>query len=105
MLTIYEKESLFESLDAMYSEIKTYVVGAIGREELHEVELHLFRQLQQLGRGFLEAFVALSGTGYEAGHPPLSEEGVVMEYKETPESPSRGGSGVSDGCPTQSAGP
>ena len=87
MLTIYEKESLFESLDAMYSEIKTYVVGAIGREELHEVELHLFRQLQQLGRGFLEAFVALSGTGYEAGNPPLSEEGVVMEYKETPESP------------------
>ena len=79
MLTIYEKESLFESLDEMYSEIKTYVVGAIGHEELHEVEQHLFRQLQQLGRGFLEAFVALSGTGYEAGNPPLSEEGVVME--------------------------
>ena len=87
MQTIYEKEFLFESLDAMYADIKTYVEGAIDREELHEVELHLFRQLQQLGRGFLEAFVARSGTGYEAGNPPLSEEGVAMEYKETPESP------------------
>lgn len=82
-MTIYEKESGFESLDDRLSEIKAYVVGAIGREELHEVELYLFRQMQLLGRGFLEAFIALSGTGYEAGNPPLTEEGQAMEYKGT----------------------
>jgi len=83
MMTIYEKESGFESLDDRLSEIKAYVIGAIGREELHEVELYLFRQMQRLGRGFLEAFIALSGTGYEAGNPPRSEEGHKMEYKGT----------------------
>ena len=66
-----------------FSEIKAYLIGAIDREELHEVEHHLFRQMQRLGRGFLEAFVALSGTGYEAGNPVLSEEGHKMEYKGT----------------------
>jgi len=85
--TIYEKEALFERLDDAFSELKEYVVGAIGQEDLHEVEQHLFRRLQRLGRGFLETFVAQSGTGYEAGHPPRSETGVPMEYKETPESP------------------
>ena len=87
MLTIYEKEALFESLDAPFAEIKAYIEGAIGQDELHKVEQHLFRQLQQLGCRFLESFVALSGTGYEAGHPPLSEEGVGMEYKERLDSP------------------
>jgi len=87
MLTIYEKESGFESLDAMYTEFKAYVVGAIGQEAIHEVEENLFRRLQQLGRGLLEVFVARSGTGYEAGNPPVSEDGVAMEYKETPQSP------------------
>ena len=87
MRTIYEKEALFESLDETFAEIKAYVVGAIGQEELHEVERNLFRRMQRLGRGFLEAFVARSGTGYEAGNPPVSEAGVAMEYKETPESP------------------
>ena len=84
MLTIYEKETLFESLDETFTEIKTYVEDAIGQEELHEVEQHLFRRLQRLGRGFLETFVALSGTGYEADHPPLSESGQAMVYKGTP---------------------
>jgi len=87
MLTIYEKEAGFESLDGRYAEIKRYVVDAVGQEAIHEVEQQLFRRLQQLGRGLLEAFVARSGTGYEAGNPPVSEEGVAMEYKETPESP------------------
>ena len=87
MRTIYEKEVLFERLDDAFAELKEYVVGAIGQEDLHEVEQHLFRRLQRLGRGFLETFVARSGTGYEAGYPPLSETGVAMEYKETPESP------------------
>jgi len=89
MLTIYEKESLFESLDEQYAEFKAYVMGAVGQEALHEVELHLFRRLQRLGRGFLEAFVGRSGTGYEAGNPPLSEAGVALEYKGMSESPYR----------------
>ena len=80
MLTIYEKESLYESVDALYSEIKAYVEGAVGREELHEVELTVFRRVLMLGRGLLEAFVELSGTGYEAGNPPLSEAGDPMAY-------------------------
>ena len=87
MRTIYEKESLFESLDETYAEFKRYVVNTVGQEELHQVELGLFRRMQRLGRGFLEAFVELSGTGYEAGNPPVSESGVPMAYKETPESP------------------
>lgn len=86
-MTIYGKESWFESVDDTFSQIKAYLLGAIGTEELHQVERNLFRQMQRLGRGFLEAFVAASGTGYEAGNPPLSEEGLPMEYKETVESP------------------
>ncbi len=87
MLTIYERETGFESLDTRYSKIKAYVEDAVGQTPINEVEKDLFRQLQPLGRGLLEAFVAQSGTGYEAGNPPVSEEGVAMEYKETPQSP------------------
>ncbi len=83
MRTIYEKETLFESLDETFTEIKAYVEGAVGQEALHEVEQHLFRRLQRLGRGFMETFVSLSGTGYEAGHPPFSADGQPMEYKGT----------------------
>tara|TARA_B100001013_G_scaffold139525_1_gene82239 strand:- start:32 stop:1564 length:1533 start_codon:yes stop_codon:yes gene_type:complete len=85
--TIYEKEALFESLDDAFAELKEYVVGAVSQEELHEVEQHLFRQLQRLGGQLLETFVVLSGTGYERGHPPLTEKGVPMRYKETVSSP------------------
>ena len=46
MLTIYEKETLIESLDETFTEIKAYVEGAIGQEALHDVEQHLFRRLQ-----------------------------------------------------------
>ena len=48
MLTIYEKETLIESLDETFTEIKAYVEGAIGQEALHDVEQHLFRRLQSL---------------------------------------------------------
>lgn len=87
MLTMYEKESLFESLDETYAEIKAYVDGAVGQEALHDVELNVFRRVLLLGRGFLEAFVERSGTGYEAGNPPRSEAGDPMEYKGTVDSP------------------
>lgn len=80
-MTIYEKETLFESLEDTFCGIKAYIEGAVGREELHEVEVALFRKLQRLGREFLEAFIAMSGTGYEPGNPPLSEDGRKMKYK------------------------
>ena len=76
MRTIYEKEALFESLDAAVAELKEYIVGAVHRAELHQVEQQMFRQLQQVGRHGLETFVALSGTGYEAANPPLSDRRV-----------------------------
>ena len=84
MRTIYEKEALFERLDAAVAELKEYIVGAVHRAELHQVEQQMFRQLQQVGRHGLETFVALSGTGYEAANPPLSEEGSPLEYKGAP---------------------
>jgi hypothetical protein len=82
-MTIYEKEALFESLDTRYAAIKTYVEGGVGREALHEVEQELFRHVLGLARGFLEVFVALSGTGYQAGHPPRCADGRPMAYKGT----------------------
>lgn len=87
MDTIYEEEALFESLDEALEQIKQYVVGAVGQVELHEVEQDLFRRMQELGRKCLEAFVALTGRSFEAGHPPLTEAGHPMRYKETVDSP------------------
>ena len=83
MSTIYEKEALFESLDTAFAQLKEYIVGAVHQAELHQVELHMFHRLQQMGRHGLETFVALSGTGYEANNPPLSEAGHPLEYKGT----------------------
>ena len=87
MSTIYEKEALFESLDEAIAQIKEYVMGAVGKEELHEVEKNLFRRIQDAGRRCLETFVTLSGSGYQADHPPLTEEGVPMRYKGIVNSP------------------
>ena len=83
MSTIYEKEALFESLETAFAELKEYIVGAVHQAELHQVEQHMFRHLQQMGRHGLETFVALSGTGYEANNPPLSKAGDPLEYKGT----------------------
>jgi len=83
MDTIYEKEGLFESLDEMVAQIKQYVMKAVGHKELHEVEQAVFRQVQNVGRLALEAFVGLSGSGYEPGTPPVTETGTPMRYKGT----------------------
>lgn len=87
MSTIYAKESRFERLDDTFAQLKEYVVGAAGQAELHQVEQELFRRVQHLGRLFLESFVALTGSGYQADHPPLSEDGEPMRYKGTERSP------------------
>lgn len=86
-MTLGEKEALFEKVDEAFDDLKAYVVGAVGREELHEVERSLFRRLQRMGRLFLEGFVAESGSGYEAGNPPVTEEGQPMRYKGRVDSP------------------
>ena len=80
-MTIYEKESLFESVEDQFCSLKTYLEEAISREEIHVVEGEVFRQLQRIGLGLLEAFVALSGTGYESGIALFTEDGRPMKYK------------------------
>lgn len=87
MNTIYAQEALFESLDETFAQLKEYVMGAVGQAELHQAEQELFRRVQQVGRAFLEAFITLSGSGYQADHPPLTEEGEPMRYKGTARSP------------------
>lgn len=80
-MTIYEKERLFESVEDQFCALKTYIEEAIGGSEIHVVEEAVFRQLQRIGLGLLEAFVAMSGTGYEAGRPLVTEDGRPMKYK------------------------
>ena len=87
MLTIYEKEAMLLSSDEAFADLKAALDDAVGRDPLHEVEHMLFRRLQQLGRGLLEWYIAASGTGYEAGHPPGSETGAPFAYKGTESSP------------------
>ena len=70
--TIYENETQWEQVRALVAQMEGYVVHAVGREELHEVEDGLFRRLQELGRALLENFVAESGTGYTEGQPPCT---------------------------------
>jgi len=86
-MTIDEKEGLFEKLDEAFEGLKGYILGAVGQEDLHQVEQTLFRRLQRMGLLSLECFVAESGSGYETGHPPLTEEGEPMRYKGTVDSP------------------
>jgi hypothetical protein len=84
---MYEKEALFESLDEMVAEIKQYVMEAVGQKELHEVEQDVFRRVQGVGLLALEAFVDLTGSGYEPGNPPVTETGCPMRYKGMVDSP------------------
>ena len=81
MMTIYEKEALFDQLDEEFSQIKRFVCQAAGQVEVHEVEGKVFRQLQDLGRHFLSRFVQLCGTGYEANGFKEQGKGQKMRYK------------------------
>ena len=56
MMTIYEKEALFDQLDEDFSYIKRFICDAVGQVELHDVEREVFRQLQVLGRQLLSSF-------------------------------------------------
>jgi hypothetical protein len=87
MATIYEKEVVFDKLDETFECLKRYIYDAVDHEELHEVEQQIFRKVQEIGRQSLECFVCLSGSGYEEGNPPVSDEGIQMRYKGTVHSP------------------
>ena len=87
MSTMYEKEALVAQLDEEFEALTGYVYDAVDHEELHQVEQTVFRKMQELGRLLLGCFVADSGSGYEADHPLLTEEGVPMRYKGTVSSP------------------
>ena len=49
MMTIYEKEALFDQLDEDFSQIKRFICDAVGQVELHDVEREVFRQLSGFG--------------------------------------------------------
>jgi len=87
MTTIYDKEAMLCQLDETFAELKSYIYESVGNQEIHEVEKTVFAKLQQLGRSLLQLFISQSGTGYEAGNPPLSAEGQAMKYKGIVESP------------------
>jgi hypothetical protein len=87
MMTISEIEAMFGKFEGEFSELKAYIKGAVGRQEIHVFEKDVFRKLQHLGRTALECFVEQSGTGYQENHPPLSADGKPLEFKGTPESP------------------
>ena len=87
MMTITEHEQRIASLDQEFAMIKQYVEQAAGHEALHQVEQQLLQKLMAIGRALLEAFIAQSGTGYDAENPPRSAEGKALAYKGLVESP------------------
>ena len=87
MSTIYDKEAMLCQLDETFSELKSYIHESVGNQEIYEVEKTVFGKLQQLGQSMLQLFINESGTGYEAGNPPLCAEGQAMKYKGIVESP------------------
>ncbi len=80
-MEIGDQESQWDQAQALLLELDLYVCGAVGQEELHEVEHGVFRRVQQLGRLMMERFVAQSGTGYTPHRPPCTLGGEPLEYK------------------------
>ena len=71
-----------EQVRELVSQMEAYVVEAVGRKELHELEHGLFRRLRELGQVMLERFVAESGTGYTAGQSLCTLADEPLTYKE-----------------------
>ena len=78
---IGDQESQWEQAQQQLRDLDDYVSGAVGRDELHEVEEEVFRRLQRLGRVMMERFVARSGTGYTPGRPPCTFRGEPLTYR------------------------
>ena len=87
MMTITEKEQRMATLDQEFAMIKQYVETAVGHEALHQVEQKLLQQIIALGCSLLKAFIAESGTGYQAANPPCSSAGKSLTYKGIVDSP------------------
>jgi len=79
--SIGDQESQWEQAQQSLQELDEYVCGAVGRDELHEVEHEVFRRLLGLGRIMMQRFVAESGTGYTGGRPPCTLSGEPLGYK------------------------
>jgi len=87
MMTIAEQEQQLAALDLEFARIKQFVERAVGHEALHDVEQKLLQQLVALGGSLLKTFIAQSGTGYHADHPPRSREGKALTFKGLVDSP------------------
>lgn len=79
--TIYEVELEWDKIHEEFCELEAYVHRAVEEgEDLHDVESDLFKRLLGLGRRFMEAYVAQSGTGYSRGQPPRTPDGRALKY-------------------------
>jgi hypothetical protein len=74
-----ELNILQEKSQMTFTEIQTYIEGEACKQELHEVELQLFRLLQRLGRNLLEQMLARRGTG-KSTEPVYGRDGQVLPY-------------------------
>jgi hypothetical protein len=81
MMTIYDKEAMLGKLKDEFAAITALVETAVGQDPICDVEREVFRTLQQLGRSLLEYFIAQSGTGYQAEHPPRATDGTALTFK------------------------
>lgn len=83
MVPIYEKEATFSKLNEQFENLIVYVEQAARcKEAIHRVEKEIFRKVQLLGYVALKLFVQACGTGYEAGNPPVSDDGTPLRYKD-----------------------
>ena len=87
MTAIYDIEAMQSNIESQFSRLFEYVDESIDTAELHEVEKFLFQKLQNIGLSMIEYFLACTGTGYEPGHPPVSDDGKPLEYKGPVKSP------------------
>ena len=70
--SLHEKELLERNIRDQLDQLLDYVTNAAGKEQLHHAEKEIFKRIQQIGLASLQKFIAESGTGYEAGNPPVS---------------------------------
>lgn len=81
MQTIYDQEAQWGQSDELYRQLQEFVVEAVTRQELHEVEAALFRRLLMLGQELLRQFVAASGSGYDPNQPLATLDGRRLTFK------------------------
>jgi len=84
MPTIYEKEAAVSNLKETFEKLIAYAEQAAKcKEEIHTAEKEIFCKVRHLGYLTLKLFVHESGTGYQAGNPPVSDAGTPLRYKDS----------------------